>query len=66
MSVSLTAYQIETEFWSRQSKMLTLLQLKSSLRHAVLFPKEFILGVTIRTGVVGVDGEFDCLFLQLC
>ncbi|PNF22720.1 hypothetical protein B7P43_G07131 [Cryptotermes secundus] len=46
---------IRTEFWSRQSKMLTLLQLKSSLRHAALFPKKFILDVTIRTGVIEVE-----------
>jgi hypothetical protein len=46
--------------------MLALLQLKSSLRHAALFPKEFMLHVTIMTGVNGVKGEFYYLSLHYC
>jgi hypothetical protein len=47
--------------------MLTLLQLKSSLRHIALFPKKFILDVTIRAGVIGVEGEFHYLmFIKSC
>lgn len=44
--------------------MLTLLQLKSSLRHAALFPKKFILDVTMRAGVTGVEGAFHYLYLH--
>jgi hypothetical protein len=44
--------------------MLILLELKGSSRHAALFPKKFILDVTIRTGVRRVKGEFYYLSLH--
>jgi len=56
--ISLTAQQSETEYWSRKNKILTLLQLKDSLKHAGLFPKVFILEINIRTEGSTIEGGF--------